>query len=69
MTPDMPDHRSWPCVTGAGPTPILIDAALVSDGLHARTDGLTSQAIAVGAVAALLGFPLADPIERAPGQD
>jgi cation diffusion facilitator family transporter len=37
-------------------------AALVADGLHARTDGFTSLAVAVGAVGVLLGFPLADPI-------
>ncbi|MEO5832486.1 MAG: cation diffusion facilitator family transporter, partial [Nakamurella sp.] len=37
-------------------------AALVADGLHARTDGFTSLAVAVGAVGVLAGFPLADPI-------
>lgn len=37
-------------------------AALVADGLHARTDGFTSIAVAVGAVGVMLGFPLADPI-------
>jgi cation diffusion facilitator family transporter len=37
-------------------------AALVADGLHARTDGFTSLAVVAGAVAVLLGFPLADPI-------
>lgn len=37
-------------------------AALVADGLHARTDGFTSLAVAVGAIGVLLGFPLADPI-------
>lgn len=37
-------------------------AALVADGLHARTDGLTSLAVAVGAIGVLAGFPLADPI-------
>ncbi|MCW2752082.1 MAG: hypothetical protein JWR83_3192 [Aeromicrobium sp.] len=37
-------------------------AALVADGLHARTDGFTSLAVAVGAVGVALGFPLADPI-------
>lgn len=37
-------------------------AALIADGLHARTDGFTSLAVlcSVGGVA--LGFPLADPI-------
>lgn len=37
-------------------------AALVADGLHARTDGFTSLAVAAGAIGVLLGFPLADPI-------
>lgn len=37
-------------------------AALVADGLHARTDGLTSLAVVVGAVGVLIGWQLADPI-------
>lgn len=37
-------------------------AALVADGLHARTDGLTSMAVVVGALGVLAGFPLADPL-------
>jgi cation diffusion facilitator family transporter len=37
-------------------------AALVADGLHARTDGLTSLAVLIGAAGVRLGFPLADPI-------
>lgn len=37
-------------------------AALVADGLHARTDGLTSLAVVVGATGVALGFPLADPL-------
>jgi cation diffusion facilitator family transporter len=37
-------------------------AALVADGLHARTDGFTSVAVVVGALGVLTGFPLADPI-------
>lgn len=37
-------------------------AALVADGEHARTDGLTSLAVVLGAVGVLLGFPLADPL-------
>jgi cation diffusion facilitator family transporter len=37
-------------------------AALVADGLHARTDGLTSLAVVLGAAGVALGFPLADPI-------
>lgn len=37
-------------------------AALVADGYHARTDGLTSLAVIFGAAGVWLGFPLADPI-------
>jgi len=37
-------------------------AALVADGLHARTDGFTSLGVVAAAVGVLLGFPLADPI-------
>jgi cation diffusion facilitator family transporter len=37
-------------------------AALVADGLHARTDGFTSLAVVFGAIGVWLGFPLADPI-------
>lgn len=37
-------------------------AALVADGVHARTDGFTSLAVVIGAAGVWLGFPLADPI-------
>jgi len=37
-------------------------AALVADGLHARTDGFTSLAVVGGALGVLAGFPMADPI-------
>lgn len=37
-------------------------AALIADGYHARTDGLTSLAVVVGAIGVWMGFPLADPI-------
>jgi cation diffusion facilitator family transporter len=37
-------------------------AALVADGLHARTDGLASLAVLAGAGGAALGWRLADPI-------
>ncbi|GLY70325.1 cation diffusion facilitator family transporter [Amycolatopsis taiwanensis] len=37
-------------------------AALVADGLHARTDGFTSLAVVLGAAGVALGFPYADPI-------
>ena len=37
-------------------------AALVADGLHARTDGFTSLAVLLGAAGAAIGWRLADPI-------
>lgn len=37
-------------------------AALVADGLHARTDGFTSLAVVLGAGGVAAGFPLADPV-------
>lgn len=37
-------------------------AALVADGLHARTDGLTSLAVLLGAGGAALGWGWADPV-------
>ncbi|NGO69474.1 cation diffusion facilitator family transporter, partial [Streptomyces boncukensis] len=37
-------------------------AALVADGLHARTDGFTSLAVLLGAGGAALGLPQADPV-------
>ncbi|WUT42187.1 cation diffusion facilitator family transporter [Streptomyces pseudovenezuelae] len=37
-------------------------AALVADGLHARTDGFTSLAVLVGAGGSALGWQVADPI-------
>ena len=37
-------------------------AALVADGLHARTDGLTSLAVLLAAGGSWLGFPIMDPI-------
>ncbi|WP_055610812.1 cation diffusion facilitator family transporter [Streptomyces phaeochromogenes] len=37
-------------------------AALVADGLHARTDGFTSLAVLLGAGGAALGWQLADPV-------
>lgn len=36
--------------------------ALIADGYHARTDGLTSLAVVLGAAGVWAGFPLADPI-------
>ena len=40
----------------------ISSAALVADGYHARTDGLTSLAVVAGAIGVWLGFPLADPV-------
>lgn len=37
-------------------------AALVADGVHARTDGFTSLAVVLGVVGVWLGFPQADPV-------
>nr|WP_033258776.1 MULTISPECIES: cation diffusion facilitator family transporter [Kitasatospora] len=37
-------------------------AALVADGLHARTDGLTSLAVLLGAGGSALGWRYADPV-------
>ncbi len=37
-------------------------AALVADGLHARTDGLTSLAVLLAAGGTWVGFPILDPI-------
>ncbi|WP_448072450.1 cation diffusion facilitator family transporter [Georgenia yuyongxinii] len=37
-------------------------AALVADGVHARTDGFTSLAVVLGAIGVWAGFPLADPV-------
>ena len=37
-------------------------AALVADGYHARTDGLTSLSVVLGAAGVWLGFQIADPI-------
>ena len=37
-------------------------AALVADGLHARTDGFTSLAVVAGAGGVALGFERADPV-------
>lgn len=40
----------------------ICSAALIADGLHARTDGFTSLAVLASAGGVALGFPLADPI-------
>jgi cation diffusion facilitator family transporter len=37
-------------------------AALVADGLHARTDGFTSLAVVLSAIGVAAGWPQADPV-------
>lgn len=37
-------------------------AALIADGYHARTDGLTSLAVVAGALGVAAGYPVADPL-------
>ena len=37
-------------------------AALVADGMHARTDGLTSLGVVLGSIGVLAGFPRSDAI-------
>ncbi len=37
-------------------------AALIADGLHARTDGFTSLGVLIGTIGVALGLPLADPL-------
>lgn len=36
--------------------------ALIADGLHSRTDGLTSLSVLVGAIGIYYGYPIIDPI-------
>ena len=35
---------------------------MVADGLHARTDGLTSLAVLIAVIGSWLGYPIVDPI-------
>jgi cation diffusion facilitator family transporter len=37
-------------------------AAMVADGLHARTDGLTSLAVLLAAIGSWFGYPIIDPL-------
>lgn len=39
-----------------------VSAALVADGLHARTDGFTSLAVLLGAPGVAVGWRWADPV-------
>ncbi len=70
------DHLGWVALAGVvgflGNEAVAIfrirvgrqigSAALVADGLHARTDGMTSLAVVVGAAGVAAGWPAADPI-------
>ena len=70
------EHLAWVAVAGvigfAGNEVVAVyrirvgrrigSAALVADGLHARTDGLTSLAVVLGAAGVAVGWPAADPI-------
>jgi cation diffusion facilitator family transporter len=76
VDPQPVEHIGWVAVAGligfAGNELVAVyrirvgrrigSAALVADGLHARTDGLTSLAVVLGAAGVALGWPLADPI-------
>lgn len=76
LHPQPLDHLGWVAVAGlvglAGNEAVaqfrirsgrrIGSAALIADGYHARTDGLTSLAVVVGAAGVWLGFPLADPL-------
>ncbi|MFN5059355.1 MAG: cation diffusion facilitator family transporter [Chloroflexota bacterium] len=37
-------------------------AAMIADGMHARTDGFTSLAVLIAVVGAYFGYPIVDPI-------
>ncbi len=74
--PQMIDHVGWVALAGLvgflGNETVAVyrirvgrqigSAALVADGVHARTDGFTSLAVLLGAGGVALGYPLADPI-------
>ncbi|OBA88980.1 membrane protein [Mycobacterium sp. ST-F2] len=74
--PQMIDHVGWVALAGLvgflGNETVAVyrirvgrqigSAALVADGIHARTDGFTSLAVLLGAGGVALGYPLADPI-------
>jgi cation diffusion facilitator family transporter len=76
LDPQVLDHPGWLAVAGiigfAGNELVAIyrirtgrrigSAALVADGLHARTDGLTSLAVVGAAVGTIAGWAYADPI-------
>jgi cation diffusion facilitator family transporter len=76
VNPAPVEHLGWVAVAGvigfAGNELVALyrirvgrrigSGALVADGLHARTDGLTSLAVVLGAAGVALGWPAADPV-------
>ncbi|GAA4285732.1 cation diffusion facilitator family transporter [Georgenia daeguensis] len=70
------DHLGWVLAAGivgfAGNEAVAVyrirvgrrigSAALVADGVHARTDGFTSLAVVAGVIGVWLGIPQADPV-------
>ena len=76
INPAPVEHLGWVAVAGiigfAGNEVVALyrirvgrrigSGALVADGVHARTDGLTSLAVVLGAAGVALGWPAADPI-------
>lgn len=76
LNPRTVDHIPWVVVAGlvgfAGNELVAVyrirvgrkigSAALVADGLHARTDGLTSLAVVAGALGVAAGWRHADPV-------
>jgi len=76
VNPTPVEHLGWVAVAGiigfAGNELVALyrirvgrrigSGALVADGLHARTDGLTSLAVVLGAAGVALGWPAADPV-------
>lgn len=76
ITPQPLEHLGWVLAAGVvgfvGNEAVAVyriragrrigSAALVADGVHARTDGFTSLAVVLGVVGVWLGFPQADPI-------
>lgn len=74
--PQVIDHVGWVALAGLvgflGNETVAVyrirvgrqigSAALVADGVHARTDGFTSLAVLLGAAGVALGYPLTDPI-------
>lgn len=76
LEPQAVDHLGWVALAGVigflGNEAVAVfrirvgrqigSAALVADGLHARTDGFTSLAVVLGALGVAVGIPIADPL-------